>query len=589
MQLLLSCQNLEKNFGAKQLFTSLSFSIHANDRIGMVGPNGSGKSTLLKILADQELVSSGTLARRSGIIVAHVPQEETFQDLTVKEILLSLKNPNIEEYIFEQTVDNMLEKCGFLYPDQKARSLSGGYQKRLSFAKAWVQKPDLILFDEPTNHLDLDTLFWLETTMNQLTCALVIVSHDRYFLENTCNKIIEINKKFPKGCFIVDGTYQEYVIRKEAFLEANEQLEQQLKAKLKKEIEWLNTSPKARTTKAVSRIKDTYALQSKFDTVRRQNKNMDFDLSLESSSRETQKLISIKNLCKTYQERILFKGLDLTISPKTRLGILGFNGSGKTTLLKIIAQEIDPDMGTIKYAEDLKIVYFKQNREIFTKVDTLRNVLSPSSDYVNFMGKQVHINGFCKSIGFSPDDLDMPCFKLSGGEKARALIGKLMLEKADVLLLDEPTNDLDMDTLDIFLEVLANYEGAILVISHDRFFLNALCNEMIGIGIEELPKFYPNFEKFEEDAIALKEKKRSAQKVIEKPIKNSFQQEKKRLTVVLNKISQLEKEIDILTQELHVTLDPSSLQKKYQELSLKQQALDLLLAEWEALEIKINS
>lgn len=588
MELLLSCQNLEKSFGAKNLFTSLNFSVHAQDRIGMVGPNGSGKSTLLKIIYDLEPQTSGKIAKRSGLKIAYVPQEESFSKESIFSILMKTKSPLIDEYEYERAVYSMIEKCGFPDGDQAANSLSGGYQKRLSFAKAWIQEPDLILFDEPTNHLDLDTLFWLEETINQLKCSFITVSHDRCFLENTCNKIIEINKKYPKGCFIVDGPYHEYLNRKESFFEANQQLEQHLKSKLKKEIEWLRTSPKARTTKAVSRIKDANALKAQFSTIKTQNKNLQLDLAFESSKRETKKLISIKNLTKSYQDRTLFKGIDLNISPATRLGILGFNGSGKTTLLKIIAGEISQDMGTIKYADDLKIVYFKQNREIFEKVDTLRNVLSPNSDFVNFMGKSTHINGFCKAIGFEPTDLDMPCFKFSGGEKARALIGKLMLEKADILLLDEPTNDLDMETLDIFLDVLKTYEGAILVISHDRFFLDAVCTEMIGIGIDESPQFFSDFESFQEAALEKKSQKKLIKTVIDKPIKPSFQQEKKRLNVVINKISSLEKEIASLTDQLNNASDAKIFNEKCEAISKKQKELDALMTEWESLEDLIN-
>ncbi len=584
MELLLSCQNLEKHFGAKTLFTSLNFSVHSKDRIGMVGPNGSGKSTLLKIIYDLEPPTSGHIAKRNGLKISYVAQEETFSTLSIFDTLMQVKPPLMDDYLFEREVESMIEKCSFPFPTQQANSLSGGFQKRLSFAKAWILKPDLILFDEPTNHLDLDTLFWLESTINRLDCAFITVSHDRCFLENTCNKIIEINKKFPKGCFIVDGTYHDYLIRKESFFEANAQLEQHLKSKLKKEIEWLKTSPKARTTKAESRVKEAHHLKAQFSTIKQQNKNSDLDLKLESSKRETQKLISIKNLTKSYENRTLFKGVDLNISPSTRLGILGFNGSGKTTLLKIIAGETPQDMGTIKYADDLKIVYFRQNREIFEKVDTLRNVLSPNSDYVTFMGKPTHINGFCKSIGFDPDDLDMPCFKFSGGEKARALIGKLMLEKADVLLLDEPTNDLDMETLDLFLEVLKNYEGAILIISHDRYFLDAVCNEMIGIGLDETPRIYSNFDAFQIDALEKKEAKKLKPKILDKLPKSNLQQEKKRLQVVVNKISQLEQELKTLSQKLEGMTNPEAIATICQKMSEKQTALDQLLLEWETLE-----
>lgn len=590
MEILLTCQNLQKYYGAKLLFDDLSFSVHSQDRIGMLGPNGSGKSTLLKILYDLEPLTEGKIAKKTGLKIAYVPQEETFLPQPIFDILFALKPSHYEDFEFERIVEDFIEKCGFPNKDQKANSLSGGYQKRLSFAKAWIQEPDLMLLDEPTNHLDLDTLFWLEETLDQLSCALIIVSHDRYFLENTCNKIIEINRRYPKGCFIVDGKYHEYLKRKEDYFAASMQMQQHMKSKLKKEIDWLNTSPKARTTKAQSRVNDALALQSSYQDLKKKNTASKLDLSLESSERETNKLITIKNLSKSLGNKLLFKGFDYTISPKTRLGVLGFNGSGKTTLLKIIAKEIQPDLGTLKYADQCKIVYFKQNREIFHQTETLRSILSPNSDYVNFQGTPTHLNGFCKLIGFDPTDLDMPCQKLSGGEKARALIGRLMLEKADVLLLDEPTNDLDTETLDIFLDVLQKYEGAILIISHDRFFLDAVCDEMIGIGLEETPQLFTSFAAFQEAALEKKQqKKKFIQTVLEKPIKPSYQQEKKRLQVVINKITTLEKELEEQTALLDKISNEEQFAKQCKLIAQKQESLDTLLIEWESLEKLLNS
>jgi len=587
MELLLSCQNIEKHFGAKTLFTSLSFSVTSQDRIGLLGPNGSGKSTLLKILFGLEDPTSGTISKKNGLVLAYVPQEEKYENQSIFSILMdSLHDQFLEEYEKEDKVNAIIEECKFKQPNQLATSLSGGYQKRLGLARALLQNPDLILFDEPTNHLDLDTLFWLEDTLNKTKSAYIIVSHDRSFLENTCDKIIEINKKYPKGCFIVDGPYHVYLQRKESFLSNNAQLEQHLNSKLKKEIEWLKRSPKARTTKSESRIKDAHELKAQHAEVKKQNTNQKFDLTIEGSKRETQKLISIKNLTKSFGSRILFKGLDLTISPSTRLGILGFNGSGKTTLLKIITKEITQDAGTIKYADDLKIVYFKQNREIFEKVDTLRDVLSPNSDYVEFMGKPIHINGFCKSIGFDPSDLDMPCFKFSGGEKARALIGKLMLEKADVLLLDEPTNDLDIDTLDTLLEMLKNFQGAIIVISHDRFFLDALCNEMVAIGLDETPKHFTSFEAFEA-SLAAKKQEKTPQSQAEKVKKPSNYQDQKRLAQVLQKITTLEKEIENLSTELERLSDPVKIEIQCKKIAKTQEMINTLILEWESLEEKL--
>ncbi len=581
--LLLACQNLTKSFGSRILFNGLSFSILSEDRIGMVGPNGAGKSTLLKMIADIEPLTDGLITKKKGIKIGYIPQEELFPDASIIQILSGIRPFSISIPDWERHLSIYLEKAGFLDPHQNAKLLSGGFQKRLSFLKAWVLEPDLLLFDEPTNHLDLETLFWLENILSDLPCALVIISHDRVFLNQICNKVIEINHQYPKGCLIVEGSYQTYLERKESFLESNLQLEHHLKSKLKKELAWLKTSPKARTTKAESRIQDTQALQDQFQMIRAQNKKRNIQLDLDSSQRNTQKLISIHNLTKSLGGKPLFQGLDLTISPKTRLGLLGFNGSGKTTLFKILNRELKPDLGTIKYADDLKIVYFRQNREIFEKKETLRAILSPNSDYVTFMGVSTHINGFCKTLGFSPSDLDMPCFKLSGGEKARALIGRLMLEKADVLLLDEPTNDLDVETLDLFLDVLRKHEGAILLISHDRYFLNAVCDEMIALGIDETPQFYQDFEQFEE---ALKAKKEKPKILISDYLPPQIEKPKneKKIASILKKIEHLEKEITLLNEELDLIDHSEKLTKHCELIAQKTKTLETFFEEWEKLE-----
>ena len=583
MEILLSLQQLQKSFGPKVLFNDLSFTVHQRDRIGMVGKNGSGKSTLLKILCHEEPASGGKIAKKTGMTLSYVPQEETFTAQTIREILLSFKPMSLDDFEFDRRVDHCLLACGFPDPDQKASSLSGGYQKRLSFAKAWIQQPDCMLLDEPTNHLDLDTLFWLENTLQTLQCALIIVSHDRYFLQNCCNKIIELSPHYPKGCLVVDGDYQEFVKRKELIIASNIEREHRLKAQVKKEVDWMNTSPKARTTKSTARIKDAEALQTTFEDLKKKNNPLTLSLSIESSERETNKLIAIKNLSKKMGQKVLFKGLDLMITPKTRLGVLGFNGSGKTTLLKIIAKEIQPDMGTLKYADDCKIVYFKQHREIFEKAETLKTVLCPHSDYVVFQGQPCHINGFCKLLGFEPSDLDRPCHRFSGGEKARALIGKLMLETADVLLLDEPTNDLDSETLDTFLNVLADYQGAIIIISHDRFFLDALCDQMIGLGIEEECQFFSNFQGFQQ-AINLKKEQMKRPLAVTHPIKRNLQEEKKRLKVVMNKITVLETSLAEKERILSQTVDTPTVNELCSQIAALHEQLNPLLAEWEKLE-----
>ncbi|MBM3191913.1 MAG: ABC-F family ATP-binding cassette domain-containing protein, partial [Chlamydiae bacterium] len=415
--LLFSCQGVSKSFGSRQLFQKLSLSVFAGDRIGLIGPNGSGKSTLLKILVGLEEKDEGQLSFKKGIRIGYVPQVKDFPDKAPKLVLLEALKGGVDEEK-QHLADRWLSKLGFKGDELSAKNLSGGWKKRLSFAEQLIQAPDVLLLDEPTNHLDLEGVLWLEKFLLREVHSYLLVSHDRYFLQNVTSKTVEINPVYPEGTFAIEGPYKKFLEKKELFLEGQLQRERALASDVRKETKWLSQSPKARTTKSKSRVEDAHDLFEDYAEVQTRNTVKTTKLSFSSSERQTRKLVTAKNLTKTIEGKLLFKNLDFTLSPGTRLALMGPNGSGKTTLLKLLMEELLPDEGTLKHAEGLKIAYFDQHRKKLPDTLSLREALSPQGDYVRFQGQAVHVNGFCKRFLFSPDLLDLPLSTLSGGERA---------------------------------------------------------------------------------------------------------------------------------------------------------------------------
>ncbi len=437
MTLFLNCQSLSKSFGTRRLFKGLSFSIFSKDRVGLIGPNGSGKSTLLKILSGEERADEGEVAARRGLKVGYVPQTCEFAEEKPEVVLLNTLSAD-ERPLYEKEllVQKWLSKLGFTGSEPTANLLSGGWKKRLSLAQALIGEPDLVLLDEPTNHLDLEGILFLEKFLMREVPSFLMVSHDRYFLKNMINRTIEVNSVYTDGLFSIDGSYSHFLELKEQFLSGQLEQERSVASKARRELDWLRQSPKARTSKSKSRVEDAHETLSELSQIQQRNRKVKADIDFSATERMTRKLLWAKNLQKEVGGRTLFRQLDINLSPGTRIGLMGPNGSGKTTLLRMLAQEVAPDQGTIKLADDLKIVYFDQHRIQLPPRSTLREALSPDGDFVCFRGQMIHVNGWCKRFLFGPEILDMPIDKLSGGERARICIARLMLEPADLLLLD---------------------------------------------------------------------------------------------------------------------------------------------------------
>jgi len=483
MSALIYAQKIQKSFGAKRLFHGVSLGIGENDRVGIIGPNGSGKSTLLKVLAGLESPDEGTVTRRQRLRVAYVAQDTPFSlDVTIGDILHESANQaGLPKGEAEIRVYEVVGRVGFSDVSQRVDVLSGGWRKRLAIACAIVQDPDVMLLDEPTNHMDAEGLLWLEQVLLQASWSWVLVSHDRWFLEQTTNKMAELNSRYEDGILVFPGTYTSFLEKREAFQYSQEQQAQALAGKVRREEAWLRQGAKARTTKAKYRVESAQALQVELAETATRLRQQDVGIDFVASGRKTKQLIEVVGLSKSFGPRRVIHNLDLMISPGKAIGIVGHNGSGKSTLLKILAKELEADEGMVKYADNLQLVYFDQQREHLDPKMTLRRTLSDTGHTVTYRGQTIHLAGWAKRFCFQPEQLDLPVERLSGGEQARAVMARFMLQPADVLIVDEPTNDLDIPTREILEESFKEFSGALILVTHDRFMLEKVCKEFVGL------------------------------------------------------------------------------------------------------------
>ncbi len=483
---ILNGQGISKRFGAVPLFDDISFTVSDGDRIGLIGPNGAGKSTLLKVLAEEEDPDAGEVATRKRARIGYIRQESTFAPgLTVRDVLeRALIAGNVAEAEREGKLRETSGRVGFPETTAEAAMLSGGWRKRLAIAEAMVSGPDVLLLDEPTNHLDLAGIAWLEETLRAAPFACVMVSHDRYFLENVATEMVELNRVYAEGLLRVKGNYTKFLEGKEQYLEAQSKLQDALKNRVKIETDWLRRGPKARTTKSKARIDSANELIGQLKEVNQRTQTASAGIDFSATERQTKRLVEFDHVQCVLGEgptaRTIVEDLSFLITNGVRVGLVGPNGSGKTTILRLLREEIQPTRGEIKKAAFLKTVYFSQTRELDEAV-TLRRALAPDSDSVVYQGRVVHVASYAAKFLFTSEQLNQPVERLSGGERARVLIAKLMLEPADLLLLDEPTNDLDIQTLEILEESLLEYTGALVLVTHDRFMLDRVSTVVLGL------------------------------------------------------------------------------------------------------------
>ena len=492
---ILNAQSVTKQFGATPLFSDISFTVDDGCRIGLIGPNGAGKSTLLAILAGQVEPDSGELAVRKRARAAYVPQDSRFADgLTIRQVLeKALSAAHVNESEREGRLRELTGRAGFADLDQEAASLSGGWRKRLAITEAMVIEPEVMLLDEPTNHLDLAGIEWLEELLRSSSFAAVTVSHDRYFLESTSSEIIELNRVYADGLLRVKGNFSHFLEEKQGYLETQSRQQESLRNQVKTEIEWLRRGPKARTSKSKARIDSANEMIGQLKAMDARTTVNSAGIDFEASQRKTKRLVEFTDVAcdvpaseapeessAKQEPRRLFTGLNFVLAAGMKVGLVGPNGSGKTTLLRLLLGEIEPAEGAIRRADALRMVYFSQMRELDDTL-TLRRALAPEGDSVIHQGRVVHVASWAARFLFTGEQLNQPVRNLSGGERARVLIAKLMLEPADVLLLDEPTNDLDIPTLEILEENLLDFPGALVLVTHDRYLLNRVASTVLGL------------------------------------------------------------------------------------------------------------
>jgi ATP-binding cassette subfamily F protein uup len=479
---IINAQSISKTFGSTPLFENVSFVVSEADRIGLIGPNGSGKSTLLRILAGTEQPDSGDVAVRKRLQLSYVEQDSRFAaGASIRTVVETAMRRSVSDGAERgANLAETLGRAGFEDLALEAATLSGGWQKRLAIVQALVQAPDVLLLDEPTNHLDLAGIEWLEDLLQRALFACVLVSHDRYFLENAVTDTAELNRVYPEGLLRVHGGYSTFLQKKEEFLHAQSKRQEALENLVHSEIEWLRRGAKARTRKSKARIDKAGDLMSELGDLNARTRSATPQIDFSATDRKTKRLIELQNVTCGIGSLILFEALNFIVSAGMRVGVVGPNGSGKTTFLRMLLGEVVPTAGEIRRADRLRIVYFDQSRQLDTGL-TLRRALAPEGDSVIYQDRVIHVASWAARFLFTGQQLDQPVERLSGGERARVLIAQLMLQPADVLLLDEPTNDLDIPTLEILEQSLLEFRGALVLVTHDRYLLDRVSTLVLGL------------------------------------------------------------------------------------------------------------
>jgi len=586
------------------LFQNISFSVSDGDRIGLIGPNGSGKSTLLEILAGNVRPDSGEVALRKGARMAKIAQVSEFSPgETVRSIINNaMHEANVLEVEHASRFAETLGRTGFVDLDAPAATLSGGWKKRLAVAAALVQAPDLLLLDEPTNHLDLAGIEWLESVLQEAPFACVVVSHDRYFLENVATVMVELSRSYEDGFLRVEGNYSRFLETKENYLHAQQKHQDALENRVHNELEWLRRGPKARTTKYKALIDKAREMIGDLADLNARTRTIATKIDFTATNRQTKNLISLNKVSYSVPNRTLFSNIHFDVTSGMRVGLVGPNGSGKTTLLRLMLGDLQPAAGKVKKADSLRVVYFDQNRQLDPDI-LLKRALAPGSDSVIYQDRVIHVAGWAARFLFTGEDLNRPVGRLSGGERARVLIAQLMLQPADVLLLDEPTNDLDIPTLEILEESLLEFRGALVLVTHDRFLLDRVSTLVLGLdGLGGAERFadYLQWETWQQEQQSA-QISRSAPK--ERAVPNAapltLAPAKKRLTYkegrefasIEETIATAENKLREKLAALHdpaIASDGARLHAASVELQEAQKAVDTLYARWAELEQKLK-
>ena len=599
----LTVENITKSYGELVLFEDLSFSVHKDQKIAFVAKNGTGKTSILNILSGDDQQDSGNVIYRKDIKVSFLSQDPKFDNkLTVEDTILASDNPilniiaNYEKAIlnpedtdayqlafdamerhqawdFETLYKQILFKLKLDNLDQKVSTLSGGQKKRLALANALINKPDLLILDEPTNHLDLEMIEWLEDFFAKENITLFMVTHDRYFLERVCNEIIELDQG---QLFTYKGNYSYYLEQREARIEREAIEANKTKQLFKKELDWMRRQPKARTTKSKSRIDDFFEIKHKAHQ-RRQDHEVQLELNME---RLGSKVLEFHRVSKAFKDKIILKSFDYTFKKGERIGIIGKNGTGKTTFLNILTQSEQPDGGKVVKGETVKFGYYTQSGITIKPEQKVIDVIKEFGDYIPLKkGRQISAQQLLERFLFSRKKQYDFVEKLSGGERKRLYLCTVLIQNPNFLILDEPTNDLDIVTLNVLESFLLDFPGCIIVVSHDRYFMDKIVDHLFvfkGDGIiDDFPGNYSDYRVYEDSQPVISKtletkkdnqssKQNEASKLSyneEKELKNiesklkSLAYDKKELEAKFNNTELSQEEINKLSEELQTLLD----------------------------------
>lgn len=481
MSTLISAYQLSKSFASKTLFNDISFAIDSDEHIGLIGPNGAGKSTLLSLLSKEQKPDRGQISFANNLRLGYLKQKPSF---AAGETIYSAMLSAVDDHYDSENLTLVFELISKLELDQfpdgvekLVSTLSGGWQKKVALARELMKRPNLLLLDEPTNHLDLESIIWLEDFLNkQTSLAILTVTHDRRFLQNTCKVIFDLDPRLPQGLLRTNGNYAQHIENKMGLLDGQKRLEDKRRNTMKIEKDWLARGPQARLTKQKARIDRAYEIIDEVGALKAQNKQNVLNLDFGSTDKSPKKLIAADHIQKSFQGRELFTDFSAFISPKHRYGLIGPNGCGKSTLLKCLMGEEPVDQGSVFVNDDIEISYFEQGKDRIDPNISVLKAICPEGDYVHFQDEPVFGRSYLSRFYFRPQQMDMPVSQLSGGELSRLILAKLMLKKAQVLILDEPTNDLDVETLEALSDTLVEFRGAVILVSHDRYFMDQNCD-----------------------------------------------------------------------------------------------------------------
>lgn len=590
---LISAQEITKGFSERPLFSKLSLSIHENERLALIGSNGCGKSTLLKILAGLEEVDDGLISTRRGLRCAYVPQADVFPEgLSVGEVIeRALSERGLDHGEIARRRSIYLGATGFHDASVLVENLSGGWKKRLSIASALALEPDCLLLDEPTNHLDIDSILWLEEYLSTVPCALAFVSHDRYFIERLASRVLEINTNYPNNVLVSEGGYANYIEYREERLDQLQQQRRSLANKVRREVEWLRQGVKARTTKSQARINEAHRMIDELKgspTGEPRRAEMDFS----STQRKTKELLKAERISQSLGGKKLFSDVSLVLSPGSRLAVVGPNGSGKTTFIRTLLGQLEPSSGRVVRAPVLRTAFMDQTRSQLKEDARLREFLSPHGDSVVFQGQSIHVAAWAARFLFSHNHLATTLASLSGGERARALLAKIMVEECDVLIFDEPTNDLDIATLETLQESFETFPGAIVLITHDRYLLERSASVVLGLegGAGTL---YGSYAQWEAARSARSEKSpetKRAERAIETKAKQATKlsyKDARELSTIESTIAKEEDKLSTIQQQLdsgEFATDAAKLGELCEALTRQQELVDTLYERWQSLE-----